>query len=93
MAILTAVFCTQTATAKLGVDRTTIQLESKIEVNVEAEIVDNINKMLSNVQVPNIKTDVAKQLDIGTIQLQTNELVQNVGEKLPEFKFKVIIAE
>jgi hypothetical protein len=49
--------------------------------------------MLENVQAPTIKTDVIKQLGIETLQSQTNELVQNVNEKLPEFKFKVVIAD
>jgi hypothetical protein len=49
--------------------------------------------MLANLQAPDIKTNVAKQLDLSTVQLQTNELVQNIGEKLPEFKFKVVFAD
>jgi hypothetical protein len=49
--------------------------------------------MLANIQVPFIKTDVVKQLKIDTLQSQTNEIVLNVGETLPEFKFKVVIAE
>jgi hypothetical protein len=93
MAILATVLITQTADAKLGANRSTTNLESKIEVNVEAEIVNNINNMLANVQASTIKTDVAKQLNIGTVQFQTNELVQNVANELPEFKFKVVIAD
>ncbi len=93
MAILATVLFTQTVAAKLGANRSTMQLENKIEVNIEAEIINNINKMLANVQAPTIKTDVVKQLNIGTVQLQTNELVQNLGKKLPEFKFKVVITD
>ena len=83
----------QIAAAKLGANRSTLQLESKMQINVEAEIIDNINEMLANVQAPSIKTDVAKQLDISTGQSQTNELVQDVNKKLPEFKFKVVITD
>ena len=93
MAILASMLFTQTATAKLGASRSTVQLENIIEINIEAEIVNNINMMLANVQAPSIKTDVAKQLNIGTVQAKTNELVHNVAKQLPEFKFKVIIAE
>ena len=96
MAILTTIIFSSAASAKLGSvgsNVSSIQLESKIEIDIEAEIVNNINLMLANVQASTIKTDVAKQLDIGTVQSQTNELVQSVVEKLPEFKFKVIIAE
>lgn len=93
MAILATVFFTQTATAKLGANRSTAQLENRVQINVEAEIVNNINQMLGQVTSSTIKTDVAKQLNISTVQLQTNDLVRNVGEKLPEFKFKVVIAD
>jgi hypothetical protein len=93
VAILATVLFTQTVDAKLGANRSTTQLESNIEVNVEAEIVNNINKMLANVTSPTIKNDVAKQLEIGTVQLKTNEIVQNVAKELPEFKFKVVIAD
>ena len=93
MAILATVLFSQTAAAKLGTIRSTIQLDNKIEVNVEAEIRNNINNMLAKVQAPTIKTDVAKQLDFVTVQLQTNELVHNVSENLPEFKFKVVLAD
>ncbi|MFT6992339.1 MAG: hypothetical protein ACJASL_004339 [Paraglaciecola sp.] len=93
MAILATVLFSQTAAAKLGIIRSTIQLENKIEVNVEAEIRNNINNMLAKVQAPTIKTDVAKQIDFITVQLQTNELVHNVSENLPEFKFKVVLAD
>jgi uncharacterized membrane protein len=93
MAILAIALSSQTAAAKLGANRSTSQLESKIEVDVKAEIVNNINKMLANVKAPAIKTEVAKQLNLGTVQFQTNELVQNVAEKLPEFKFKVVLTD
>jgi hypothetical protein len=93
MAILASVFFMQSALAKLGANPSTIQLENTIGINIETEIVNNINMMLANVQAPAIKTDVVKQLNIDTVQSQTNELVQNASEKLPEFKFKVIIAE
>jgi hypothetical protein len=93
MAILASLLFMQTASAKLGSNRSTIQLESTIGINIETEIVNNINMMLADVQAPAIKTDVVKQLNIDIVQSQTNELVQNVSEKLPEFKFKVVIAE
>ena len=93
MAILATLLFTQTVTAKLGSNNATVQLESKIKVNVEAEIINNINEMLENIQAQTIKTDVAKTLDISTVQLQTNELVQNASKNLPEFKFKVVIAD
>jgi len=93
MAILALALFSQTATAKLGVNHSTVQLQSKIEVNIEKEIVYNIKQMLANVEAPAIKADAAKQLNIDTVQLQTNELVQNLGKKLPEFKFKVVFAD
>ena len=93
MAILATMLFTQTTAAKLAADNSTTQLEREMDLNIEAEIVYNINNMLANLKAQAINTDVAKQLDIGAVQLQTNELVQNVGEKLPEFKFKVIIAD
>jgi len=93
MVILALTLISQTADAKLAANRSVLQLESNIEINIEAEIVNNINEMLGNVQTPTIKTDAAKQLDISTVQFKTNELVKNVTETLPEFKFKVIIAD
>jgi hypothetical protein len=93
MAILASVLFIQSASAKLVANRSTIQLESIIGINIETEIVNNINMMLENVQAPAIQSDVVKQLNIDMVKSQTNELVQNVSEKLPEFKFKVVIAE
>jgi hypothetical protein len=93
MAIIVSVLFTQTAAAKLGPNRSIMQFESTIGINIETEIVNNINMMLENVQAPAIKTDVIKQLSIETLQSQTNVLVQNVNENLPEFKFKVVIAD
>lgn len=93
LAVLATVFFTQSATAKLGVNRSTMQLEKHMEINVEAEIVGNINNMLANIQTSSIKDDVTKQLSIGTVQSQTNELVQNIDETLPEFKFKVVLTD
>ena len=93
IAVLATLLFSQTASAKLGANKSATQSDNKIEVNIEAEIVDNISKMLANVQAPSIKTDVAQQLNIGTVQSQTNELVQNAAEKLPAFKFKVVIAD
>ena len=93
MALLATLLCTQTAAAKLGTDPSAIQFESKFDINVEAEIVQNINMMLANVSAPTIKTDVAKQLNVSTVQLQTNQIVQQVVENLPAFKFKVVLAD
>ena len=54
-----------------------------------------LNGKVSTVMVgtANIKADVTKQLNIDTVQAQANEIVQNVNEQLPEFKFKVVIAD
>mgnify|MGYP006074423345 CR=1 FL=1 len=93
IAILAIALFSQTAVAKLGPDHSQVQLQNKIEVNIEEAIVDNITNMLSNIQAPTIETYVAKQLNIGLIQLQTNALIQNVNETLPAFKFKVVIAD
>ncbi|MBU3001804.1 hypothetical protein [Paraglaciecola arctica] len=93
LAVLATVFFTQSATAKLGANRSTMQLEKHMEINVEAEIVGNINDMLANIHTSSIKDEVTKQLSIGTVQSQTNELVQNIDATLPEFKFKVVLAD
>ena len=93
MAILASVLFTQTASAKLGLEHATLQFEDTIGINIETEIVNNINIMLANVPLRTAKADVVKQFDIETLESQANELVHNVGEKLPSFKFKVIIAE
>ncbi|MFT7412333.1 MAG: Na+-transporting NADH:ubiquinone oxidoreductase subunit NqrC [Paraglaciecola sp.] len=93
IAILAIALFSQTAVAKLGLDHSQVQLQNKIEVNIEEAIVDNITNMLSTIQAPTIETYVAKQLNIGLIQLQTNALIQNVNKTLPAFKFKVVIAD
>ncbi len=93
MAILTIALFSQTAVAKLGLNHSQVQLQNKIEVNIEEAIVDNITNMLSNIQAPTTETYVAKQLNIGLIQFKTNALMQNVNETLPAFKFKVVIAD
>ncbi|MFT6777815.1 MAG: putative transcriptional regulator [Paraglaciecola sp.] len=93
IAILAIALFSQTAVAKLGPDHSQVQLQNKIEVNIEEVIVGNITNMLSNIPAPTIETYVAKQLNIGLIQLQTNALIQNVNETLPAFKFKVVIAD
>ena len=93
LAILVSVLFTQTAKAELSSNRSTIQLKSSIGINIETEIDNNLITMLANIQASFIKTDVVKQLIIDTLQSQTNEIVLNVGETLPEFKFKVVIAE
>jgi hypothetical protein len=91
--ILVSVLFTQTAKAELSSNRSPIELESSIGINIETEIDNSLFAMLANIQVPFIKTDVVKQLKIDTLQSQTNEIVLNVGETLPEFKFKVVIEE
>ncbi|WP_299071783.1 hypothetical protein [uncultured Paraglaciecola sp.] len=93
IAILASVFFMQTATAKLANTGSSVQLKSPIAVNVEAEIVSNINNMLSNMQSPSVAKDATKQLELETVQFNANELVQNVSKNLPEFKFKVILAD
>jgi hypothetical protein len=93
VAILVSALFTQTATAELSSNRSTMQIESTIGINIETEIVNNINVMLANIHVPVIKADVVKQLNIDTVQSKTNKIVINLGETLPEFKFKVVIAE
>jgi hypothetical protein len=93
LAILASVLFTQSATAKLGVNRIKLQFENTIGINIESEIENNINLMLANVQSHSTQAELVKQFDIETLESQANELVQNVGKKLPEFKFKVIIAE
>jgi hypothetical protein len=93
MAIFATALFTQFVAAKLGTDHSTNGLENQIEVNVQAEIISNINSMLENLETPTIITDVSKQLNISTIQFQTNQLVQNVDKELPEFRFKVVIAD
>jgi hypothetical protein len=93
MAILASVVFTQSASAKLGFIRSTVQFESTIGINIETEIANNIIVMLANVQAPAIQTDLVKKLNIETAQSQTNGLIQNVNKTLPEFKFEVVIAE
>ena len=83
LAILASVLFSQSAVAKLGANRSTPQSDSKMEVNVEAEIVNHISYMLANVQVPEVKMDVTKQLNIDTLESQTSELVQIATENLP----------
>ena len=93
MAILASVLFTQTVSAKLGSSDSATQFETSTGINIKTEIVNNINMMLANVQAPTVKTDVFKQLVIDTVETQANEMVQLVGERLPGFKFKVILAE
>lgn len=93
LAILATVLFSQTAVAKLGANRSTSQPENKMEINVEAEIVERISTMLANMQAPEVKTDIAKQLNTDTLESQTNELMLLAAEKLPEFKFKVVITD
>lgn len=93
MAILVTLLFSQATSAKLADNRANLQFENQIDLNVENEIVNNINEMLLNLEIPEIKTDVTKQLGMSTVELQTNELVQDTGEKLPEFKFKVVFTD
>jgi len=93
VAILVSALFTHTATAELNSNRSTMQIESTIGINIETEIVNNINAMIANIHVPVIKADVVKQLNIDTVQSKTNKIVINLGKTLPEFKFKVVIAE
>ncbi|PKG96732.1 hypothetical protein [Paraglaciecola sp. MB-3u-78] len=93
VAILVSALFNQTATAELRSTGSRMQLESTFGIDIETEIVNNINAMLENIQVSVSKTDVVKQLNIDTVQSQTNELVLKLGKTLPEFKFKVVIAE
>ena len=55
LAILTLALFSQTVAAKLGSNRATLQLESNIEINIEAEIINNINDMLGNLQRQRLK--------------------------------------
>lgn len=93
MAILATTFIAQTASAKMGQNRTNTALNSNVEINVIEEINNNINNILAKVEKPAVKAEVAKQLSMNTIQLQTNKLVQTTEDTLPTFKFKVVIAD
>ena len=90
-AILVTTLFSYNATAKLATDITSESTESKIEVNIEAEILNNFNDMLATVQKPSIKSDVTKQLDLRSLQFQTDDMVQKTNNTLP--KFKVVIAD
>jgi hypothetical protein len=95
---ITAIFAFTLATslytpavnAKMGAKNTQ---PNKIELNLRAEIKQNFNNIFAQANGPAIKQTAAKHLNTGALQLQTNELVRNVGEQLPGFKFKVVIAD
>lgn len=91
--ILAAALISQSAFAKLGAKHPNMQTKSSIELNIEAQINDHIDIMMAKVVAPKIKTEVAKQLHAHSVQIHTDGLVQDAGEKLPGFKFKVVFAD
>ena len=65
----------------------------KLELNLQQTVEQNLQSMLAAIDAPNINTDIAKQLNHGYLLTQTNQLLQNAEQSLPEYKFKVVIAD
>jgi hypothetical protein len=68
-------------------------VNQNVEFNLQQEVEQNLQLMLADIKAPNINTDVVKQLNHGYVLTQTNKLVATASESLPQYKFKVVIAD
>jgi len=64
-----------------------------LELNLQQEVEQNLQLLLADIMAPNINTLVVKQLNHGYVLTQTNELLNAASQSLPEYKFKVVIAD
>ena len=53
-----------------------------IELNIHLEIEQNLHSIMAEMQAPGINSEVAKQLQQGYLQHQTDQLVKNAGNSL-----------
>ena len=64
-----------------------------IELNIHLEIEKNLQSMLAEMHTPGIHSVVVKQLQQGYLQHQTDELIKNAGNALPNYKINVVLTE
>lgn len=64
-----------------------------VELNLQQEIEQNLKLMLADIKAPSINTDIVKQLNHGYLLAQTDKLLETASQSLPEYKFKVVIAD
>ncbi|NCP63287.1 MAG: hypothetical protein GW763_09590 [Paraglaciecola sp.] len=57
------------------------------------EIQTSLANMLAEITLPEVKHQVEKLLAQGLIEHHANELVESSTAELPEYKFKVVIAD
>jgi hypothetical protein len=57
------------------------------------EIQTSLSSMLAEIKLPEVKQHVEKLLAQGLIEHHANELVASSTAELPEYKFKVVIAD
>ena len=68
-------------------------VKTDIELNINLEIEQNLRSMLTEIQAPLINTEIVKQLNRSFLVQQTDQLVKNARNELPEYKFKVVITD
>ncbi|WP_340676869.1 hypothetical protein [Paraglaciecola sp.] len=92
-AVLTAYLFSQVVNAA-----TASQLEHTVALqNHESQIVEEIKSgfsdLLADLGFPEVKLQAKKQLQHSTTEQQAAELVSAATAQLPEYKFKVVIAD
>jgi hypothetical protein len=60
---------------------------------IMVEIQTSLANMLAEITLPEVKHQVEKLLSQGLIEYHVNELVESSTAELPEYKFKVVIAD
>ena len=63
------------------------------ELQIVEEIKSGFANMLAEIGFPEVKHQVKKSLQHNTTEQQATELVNAATEQLPEYKFKVVIAD
>ena len=68
-------------------------VKTDIELNINLEIEQNFRSMLAEIQAPPIDAEIVKQLNHSFLEQQTDQLVKNALNELPEYKFKVVLTD
>ncbi|MFT5675412.1 MAG: hypothetical protein ACI808_001343 [Paraglaciecola sp.] len=80
------------STASLATTKITA-VKTDIELNINLEIEQNLQSMLAEIQAPHINTEIVKQLNHSFLEHQTDQLVKNALNELPEYKLKVVLTD
>ena len=89
---LAAYLFSQAVTATTAEQQTT-QTTTLQEIQIIEEIKSGFNNLLADLGFPEVKYQAKKQLQHNSTERHATELVNAANQQLPEYKFKVVIAD